>query len=475
MLLLLNMCIRCDMSGLLPFLKEFISQQRIVSDTGAEAVLSQLYSDEAVVSTVFQQLGDIEKSFVMRTLLLDRPIKEQLCAFWTVSPAAGINPKSIYEPSLKSLQRLGIFVEHKTGSESSFDLHPGFRSCLIACINRVPEAPSSSVWTVTSVSTDQRQSAPSVGETKWHTLLERVITPSTQAPSGSDVESVILRLGFNASPPPPNAYKFILSDVTEQLWILLSEFISAIEKREEGGASKAVEIIQTVCGLMVIPKQSSFDLRANVSPLIRRAVQFLDEVDCVRSPEPSNPFQKPEYAFGPTASALHHSDSSQDLLIGAKLIVDSNMHVTAYTRSTLQVKLIALFCQVHRLLGTVLTGVLTRASVQSAIDSGGVNSDSIIRFLSSNLHPACGGKLPLNVANQIRLWEADCPRKRLRLDPCVTLTWRGDRTEQANSAIAQIKQLADSNRGLLFVKKDPDGRVYMGIKTSAFKSIFRQA
>jgi hypothetical protein len=126
-------------------------------------------------------------------------------------------------------------------------------------------------------------------------------------------------------------------------------------------------------------------------------------------------------------------------------------------------------------MGHVLAGVLTRTSVQNAIDSGGVSSESIIQFLSGNLHPQCGDKLPTNVSLQIRLWEADCPRNRLNLEPCVLLSWRGDRTEQASRAISQVKQLAESSKGLLFTKQDPDGRMYLGIKASVAKNIFRQS
>ena len=122
----------------------------------------------------------------------------------------------------------------------------------------------------------------------------------------------------------------------------------------------------------------------------------------------------------------------------------------------------------------MVTGVLTRKSVQAAIDSGGVSSDSIIRFLGSNLHASCGGKIPTNVALQIKLWEADCPRNRLRIEPCVTLTWRGDRTEQASSAISQVKMLAEAQKGLLFYKQDPDGCVYLGIRSDIAKSLLNK-
>ena len=294
--------------------------------------------------------------------------------------------------------------------------------------------------------------------------------------SESDLDRVILRLGFGTYPTPPVAYRFILSDVSTQLWTFISEFVLLVERqRDAGGLAAVAEVLKVISAIMLVSNETTLFLNSS-NNTVKRTVQVLHDLDCIRSLAEGNPFQKPQMALGPTALALRHGSqqTQQDLLIGAKLIVDSNMHVTAYTRSNLQVKLISLFCEVHRVMGKVLAGILTRSSVQKAIDGGGVSSESIIKFLSSNLHPKCGDKLPTNVSLQIRLWETDCPRNRLKMEPCVLLSWRGDRTEQTNRAITQVKQLAESNKGLLFTKQDPDGRMYLGIKSSVAKIIFPQ-
>lgn len=462
------------MAGLISLLKQLINA---VAVDERSSFLSVIYSEESVVLTVLQQLGELEKSFVFKLLLVDRPIKEQLFSFWTC-------PLVNFQASLGNLVSIGLLRQHV--ESQSFDLHPDFRRVLLESIittqknDNHSRGINSSVWTL--IIQDKPFNVPTVDETKWHALLERTITASTLIGSDSDIDRVILRLGFGATPTPPVAFRFVLADVNNQLWTLLSEFILLIERqRDYGGLTAVAEVIKVIAGVMVVVSLQNDSRKSLISvtsqnTLVKRTVQFLQDLDCIRSLSDGNPFQQTSFTVGPTSPALfQQSKARQDLLLGAKLILDSNMHVTAYTRSNLQVKLISLFCEVHRVMGHVLAGVLTRTSVQNAIDSGGVSSESIIQFLSGNLHPQCGDKLPTNVSLQIRLWEADCPRNRLNLEPCVLLSWRGDRTEQASRAISQVKQLAESSKGLLFTKQDPDGRMYLGIKASVAKNIFPQS
>lgn len=448
--------------------------QTSISDSDRSSFLLDIFSDECVVTNVFQQLGDMEKTYIFRMIYLDRPLKEQVFKFWSVPPPVGLNPKQIYEPPLQNLVSLGILQNlGGTGDDVSYDMHPGFRGCIQSTISRPRSEPKSSV--LNFLTAPSRISAGD--ETKWHTLLERIISASqAQTEALSDMDRVILRLGFGTDPRPPASYRFVLADVHTQLWTLLNEFAVFLE-RERMGLSGIAEMIRTIAGLMTgLTRSSSTTLQIDhkAGQLVKRTILFLSEMDCVRNPSGDVPFQKPQSWLGPTAAALHSSKAligREDLLLGSRLVVDSNMHVSAYTRSQLQRQLIGMFCEMHRRIGNVVTGVLTRKSVQTAIDSGGVSSDSIVRFLSANLHPSCGGKIPTNVALQIKLWESDCPRNRLRVDPCVTFTWRGDRSEQASSAIAQIKMIAEAQKGLLFLKQDADGCVHIGIRADIAKSL----
>ena len=440
------------MSGLLPLLRLLL---RGVIGEERQRFLESIYADQCVVLSVMRLLGEIEKIFVFKVLLVDRPVKESLFAHWTVPALPGANPKSMYEPSLRNLVDLGIFV----GSDSSYELGTAFRTTYVKAVRSVGKGssllPTASLWREELT----HSSPPRSDGSKWHGVLERIIS-STTTSLDRDVDKVTLRLGFGVAPAPPAAYKFILSETREQVWVLVGELVALLEQRGAlGGAALAV---RTVCGIL----ETAFRCADNTTMIIpreacMRTVEFLQDIDALQP-------HGEGFRIGPTGQALvmgtEGSNPSSSLLLGARLLVDSNMHVAAYTQSGLQVKLVSLFCKVLRIMGSLVIAVLTRASVQKAIDAG-VAAEAIIGFLSQNT--AAG--IPPNVALQIRLWEADCPRNRLTIEPVVVLSWRGDRNEQASTAISQVRQIAESNRGLLFVKQEADGRVFLGIKQEVAK------
>ncbi len=459
--------------------------------------LGVVFGDPNIVGVVFRSLSPLGKTFVLRMLLLDRPVKGSLLAHWTVLPRPAVDQMA------QHLTALGVFVS-VVGAEVSYDLHASFRSTLVARINRqqtvenqalhVGEAPRYFFTASTAVA------APKVGDdSKWYLLLDRIISGGTSISGGSkDIDKIIARLGFGQSQtPPPTAFRFVLGTTGSQLWVLLADFLGLLEKQRGGGLAAAAVSLRVICGVMAIEKQSmqnkSSSQSLRLSSLIEdnvsaiRTMGLLEDLDVVRGSAASGG----HYVLGPTADALVQggelvADDDQlaaatSLLVGAQLLVDSNMHVTAYTKSSLQMKLVGLFCQVQRVMGRMLMGVLTRDSVQRAIE-GGVTAETIIKFLSSNTHPvmekgggkSASSKLPVNVAMQIRLWEADCPSNRLRIEPVVVLTWRNDRTETTNRAVAHIKQIAESYQGLLFVKEEPSGGLHVGIKADvAHKYILR--
>jgi hypothetical protein len=205
-------------------------------------------------------------------------------------------------------------------------------------------------------------------------------------------------------------------------------------------------------------------MRNSACAISNRTLSFLDDLDIVRRCE------NHLYALGPlaisTLEGVGGKDTTGDLLVGAKLIVDSNMHITAYTQSILQSKLIGLFCTVQRILsGIFVVGILTRESIQRAVEAG-VTSETIIRFLSSNSGGRVPLGLPLNVVNQIKLWESDYPRNRLCLDPVIVFSWRSDhRSEQVNRSIDAIRHKVDAYGGFVFLKIDEGaGKIHLGIK-----------
>ncbi len=453
------------------------------TDSDRHRFVAIVYSDSDVVLSVFRQLGALEKALVGRLLLLDRSIKESLLMHWAVVPGS-------MSAAVRQLSDLSI-IKHESrdnAGEQLFDMEPNFRKTLHHAISSMGIVDPITILVHCQKSltgTSQKfffQHAPQVplGVSKWHSLLERIISPTTSVQSPTDIDRVISRLGFGAYPPPPNAYKFVLSDTCSQLWTLISEFFSVIETTTPQALSiEAMALcLRLVVGVMIqthITESFICTTLGSESDLtiLSRTLGFLEDLDVIKrsrsvSPRTSSAI---EFTIGPVASGLARQVTSvsdknlSNLLVGAQLIVDSNMHVTAYTQSNLQNKLIGLFCSMQRMLcGKFLVGILTRESVQRAIEAG-VSSDTICNFLAANLHSKCGQSLPQNVVNQLRIWESDYPRNRIKMEPVVVLSWRLDRSEQTNRAIEQIKHKIDPYNGLLFTKIDEaTGKIHLGVK-----------
>lgn len=454
-----------------------------LTDTHRHRFVAIIYSDSDVVLSIFRQLGVLEKSLLGRLLLLDRSIKESLLMHWAVVPGS-------MSAAVRQLSDLCI-LQHDNSGERLFDMEPNFRRTLNVVISSMSSVDPATILVHSQKSITGAQSqkfffqhSPQVplGVSKWHAILERIISPTTSIQSPTDIDRVVSGLGFGAYPPPPNAYKFVLSDTCSQLWTLISQFFTVIETTTPPASSiDAVALsLRLVVGVMIQTNTNdSFVCTSTTSDLdlsvLSRTLGFLEDLDIVKRSRSVSPRTSlaVEFSIGSLAAGLSRkmtnglvSDKNMtNLLVGAQLIVDSNMHVTAYTQSSLQNKLIGLFCCMQRMLcGKFLVGILTRESVQRAIEAG-VSSETICKFLAANLHVKCGQSLPQNVINQLRIWESDYPRNRIKMDPVIVLSWRLDRSEQTNRAIDQIKHKIDPYNGLLFTKVDEAaGKIHLGIK-----------
>ncbi|EER18344.1 tfiih, polypeptide, putative [Perkinsus marinus ATCC 50983] len=165
-----------------------------------------------------------------------------------------------------------------------------------------------------------------------------------------------------------------------------------------------------------------------------------------------------------------------------RLFVDSNFAVTAYTTSSLDLRLLGTFVQLQRQLGDgreydpndfgCVLGTLTQSSVQSAAQRG-VTSEYIISYLKSHVDPRAahmgsqGGRssaatantgaargekfidgIPANVVTQITLWEREAIHNRLRIDPGVAI-----QNPAATTAMDQFTGMTQSEEAAKYVTR----------------------
>lgn len=138
-------------------------------------------------------------------------------------------------------------------------------------------------------------------------------------------------------------------------------------------------------------------------------------------------YQVPEEPnrFYPTrlATTLTSSDSAGGLLQDAKssssspssagfIILETNHRLYAYTNSPLQIAVLHLFVKLNHRFPNLVSGKLTKESIQRAIEFG-ITSDQIISYLSTHAHPQMlknSPVLPPTVVDQIRLWQLEGDR-----------------------------------------------------------------
>lgn len=94
------------------------------------------------------------------------------------------------------------------------------------------------------------------------------------------------------------------------------------------------------------------------------------------------------------------------------IIVETNYRLYAYTDSPLQIAVLGLFCRLITRFPNMVTGKLTKESVQRAI-SYGITSEQIVTYMAAHAHPQMQKNspvLPPTVVDQIRLWQIEGDR-----------------------------------------------------------------
>uniref|UniRef100_A0A7S3AAD8 General transcription factor IIH subunit 4 n=1 Tax=Rhodosorus marinus TaxID=101924 RepID=A0A7S3AAD8_9RHOD len=93
-----------------------------------------------------------------------------------------------------------------------------------------------------------------------------------------------------------------------------------------------------------------------------------------------------------------------------EIIVETNFRLYAYTTSKLQVDLISMFVHMRTRLPNLAVGHITNESVRMALRNG-ISAEQIIAYLNAHASSRCrSGRIPSNVSQMIRLWEAEKDR-----------------------------------------------------------------
>ena len=194
-------------------------------------------------------------------------------------------------------------------------------------------------------------------------------------------------------------FAFVLQDINTQVWALLFLYVDNAEQLE-------MDKIDVLSFLFFV---SSLELGMAYSTSVLdgdqlRSLADLVSLGLVYQPTIDEKGTPANYFFPTRLATTLTSDSATTLSatntqVGTSLsqpttsttqkgfiIVETNYRVYAYTSSSLQIALLSLFINLRSRHPNLVTGKMSKASVQRAVQAG-ITAEQIISYLTSHAHP----------------------------------------------------------------------------------------
>jgi transcription initiation factor TFIIH subunit 4 len=283
---------------------------------------------------------------------------------------------------------------------------------------------------------------------KWEDILHFVVssvgyksTGDTSGPNKSVKELLIAGRLVDRRPSgsigiTQAGFTFLLQEANAQVWTLLLLWLEAMDNNKETGL-EAVDMLSFLFVLASMDLGRAYDTNA-LTEQRRNMLPSLVDFGLIHVPHHKRSM------FFPTRLATTLTSGGNSLrtisegvsaatsatLSGAptgplgnsadqkgSIVVETNYRLYAYTQSTLQIAVLALFAKLNMRFPDMVAGRLSRASIRQAINFG-ITADQIISYLAAHAHEqmhrtaALTNKpvLPPTVVDQIRLWQLENER-----------------------------------------------------------------
>ena len=418
------------MSELIDFLLEFS-----LAHKGEDKLLSSFYSllfaDTEVVRFLYPALNPLQRAYISRLALVGRPVQEAVLKHWTTSLSASLHAKSISD--LANMHMLNL-------SDGQVQMNDSLQGTVLQILH----GGSSGFLQTTSAPGNLNSKFDDI----WTAVLSRVLG-GEELKVTPEVDELIGTLRLTKS----GAFRFVLQPRKLQLWQIIRHALTLVEVRM--GSLELCSCIRLLCAILSLPR-SSIAATPHSSHGVVQFTSLLEGLGVITL--------NPLCASGGLAAM--RGDVQINLLAGANLVVDSNLHLTGYTTNPLQLRIIALFSDVRRQLGSAVAAVITRKSVLRATECG-VSVARVIEFLKSNSHPVTRGVVPNNVTMQLKLWEGDAIHNRMKVVPAIHVTWDRAGSDSSMQEYRRVRELAQTTGALLSSKDTADRLVLVLDKSKA--------
>ena len=343
---------------------------------------------------------------------------------------------SVKDQALSVLERLHILsTVLEAGRTNAYALTNPFRTSLRQALTGGGDHQSFGV--PSNAPENERVSSSFLNEfarRQWEAILYFIVgsagSPGHTASEVSNGTKVLLRQGLfvntsgSTDAITEKGFSFLLQEVNVQVWSLLVVYL---EFSEDLGMDSV-----DVLGFLFTLGSMEVGLDYSTATLTATQKQMMDDLHdfgIIYRPSAEATCFYPT----PLASALTSDTSTVETSLktssGASaranqtgfIVVETNYRIYAYTSSALQINILSLFCTLAARFPNMISGRLTKASIQRATAKG-ITADQIITYLTAHAHPimhqrssmsnAVGyaeqlgsGVVPPTVVDQIHLWQ----------------------------------------------------------------------
>ena len=416
----------------------------------------RLYKAPSAALAIFRKaLSGLAKSFVMALLYMPKPLPlKQLELFVSESS----DKERVH--ALELLHRYHIFKDIKLKSGLAFTLTPEFaKSLRNALTGESGGYPFGKVVYVPTTEMIPIADLDDYAHRRWEGILGYMVGSSailleeheqSETPAAQVVSLLrsghLIELSGSASRGQratitKEGFAFVLQDINTQIWTLLFLYVHGCEDDLKIPKVEALTLIFLISSLELGLAYSIDSLSEHQQDVMWTLEPFgIVYVPRDSAGEPGPHFYPTRLAttltsdsdttISSTNATLGSSLSSHSSTSKGFIIVETNYRVYAYTSSPLQIALLSLFVNLVSRHPNLVTGKMSKISVQRAVHSG-ITAEQIISYLTSHAHPqmrrhaqaeqarlqqrnADQGRvvpiLPATILDQIHLWQLERDR-----------------------------------------------------------------
>ncbi|ETO24333.1 hypothetical protein RFI_12826, partial [Reticulomyxa filosa] len=394
-----------------------------------DTLLQSLYKDEYCVLAVFRSLRGLAKQYIMNIISLDNAIPQRFIEKWVHSTNTS---RSHHKAAIHKLQEMRILMYYK--SNDSYSMNPFFRKCLLQVLMAGSSCQqilchSDSINTVVQIPTKEKldKHAKDMWEQILNTLLDSKI--GTLSELLSEV-NLMKKHDSNKYEITGEGFRFLFQDIHSQIWQIIIGYLRGCKNRD----LQEEDVLKFLLRLSFLTPEKGYSC-TNLTPtqsVLARVInlfsflfffklKYINKIlgfallwSCIQ-----------EERFYPTHLSKHlsvgHSLTKKERDSRGFIIVETTFKIYAYTNSELQIGLLTKFARLEVRLPNMVSGKITKNSIMEAIQKG-IPVDMIIDYLEEYAHPLMRNKcpvLPINVMDQMRLWESET--KRLHMQEAVLI------------------------------------------------------